>query len=341
MRRLSLLFAVLLASTAIAQRPPSPHKGPGPTASPLDPEAPPSEPVICGNGKVDYRPERICAPCIPGNSCACGWSKAPAEECDGHDFAGATCKTLGFDEGALRCDAHCKRDLAGCTRKPPPSPPAWLNKITRTGGPKGSELVAALNGNALLVTGTYGADLNVRVFDATTLFSNASVQRGTLPPPENYANMTLIDVFAAPLGDGFVIAVLRDAEPRTYLFRVTAAGKLEGPFAQVDARPIFLAGGKDRALLGTTQGFVVLGADGRPLGKPKPLFKLPTWGEAIHAHAAPMNDGWAVAIAVRKDAESTARVGIARVSSSGEARVAEVVFHAEETSDAILYRDDG
>lgn len=139
MLRLSVLFAVLLASAAIAQVPRR-----SPTAAPApEPGAPPAEPAICGNGKVDYRPERVCASCIPGGSCPCGWSQAPAEECDGHDFAGATCKTFGFDEGALGCDAHCKRDLGACTRKPPPPPPASLNKLFRTGGPKGSELVNA------------------------------------------------------------------------------------------------------------------------------------------------------------------------------------------------------
>lgn len=340
MVRLSVLLGVVLASTAIAQ----PRGAPSLTADPLpsaEPGAPPAEPVICGNGKVDSRPERVCASCIPGHACPCGWTTTPAEQCDGQDFAGATCNTFGFDEGELRCDAHCKRELSGCTRKPPPPPPAWLGKVIRTGGPKGSRLVAAVNGNVLLVAGTYGAELNARVFDARTLSSNAGVQTGHLPPPENYANVTLIDVFAALLADGFVIAVLRYTEPRTYLFRVTAAGKLEGPFAQVDARPIFLAGGKDRALLGTTEGFVLLGADGRPTGKVRPLFKLPTWGEAIHAHATAMNDGWVVAIAVRKGAESTARLGLARVTSKGEARVAEPSTVISDAYDPLALATDG
>lgn len=49
-------------------------------------------PAVCGNGTVDT-----------------------GEDCDGTDFAGATCTSLGFTGGTLACSATCQFDLTGCT----------------------------------------------------------------------------------------------------------------------------------------------------------------------------------------------------------------------------------
>ena len=46
----------------------------------------------CGNGKID-----------------------PGEECDGTDFGGATCQSLGLDAGMLACTASCHIVVSGCT----------------------------------------------------------------------------------------------------------------------------------------------------------------------------------------------------------------------------------
>lgn len=41
------------------------------------------------------------------------------EACDGQDFGGATCASLGFDGGALGCLSDCKFDLSACTSSVP------------------------------------------------------------------------------------------------------------------------------------------------------------------------------------------------------------------------------
>src|SRR3989339_334332 len=46
-------------------------------------------------------------------SCGNG-AKEVAEECDGSDFAGKTCITLGYQSGALVCSLDCRVSTAGC-----------------------------------------------------------------------------------------------------------------------------------------------------------------------------------------------------------------------------------
>ncbi|WP_438021347.1 DUF4215 domain-containing protein [Sorangium sp. So ce315] len=46
---------------------------------------------------------------------ACGNDIAELDEtCDGADLRGATCESLGFDGGELRCSAECTADTSGC-----------------------------------------------------------------------------------------------------------------------------------------------------------------------------------------------------------------------------------
>lgn len=48
----------------------------------------------------------------------CGDSAASAEEaCDGSDLKGATCLSLGFDEGSLSCTAECQFNTLACVKR--------------------------------------------------------------------------------------------------------------------------------------------------------------------------------------------------------------------------------
>jgi len=47
--------------------------------------------------------------------CGDGVINRPAETCDGSDFAGANCATLGFSSGFLQCTAECQIDAARCS----------------------------------------------------------------------------------------------------------------------------------------------------------------------------------------------------------------------------------
>src|SRR5688572_14123307 len=47
-------------------------------------------------------------------SCGDGVRDAAEEDCDGDDFGGVTCDTLGLPGGELICDATCTIDSTGC-----------------------------------------------------------------------------------------------------------------------------------------------------------------------------------------------------------------------------------
>lgn len=47
-------------------------------------------------------------------SCGDGEVDVVGEQCDGDDFDGASCATLGFAGGTLACDGSCRVDTAGC-----------------------------------------------------------------------------------------------------------------------------------------------------------------------------------------------------------------------------------
>lgn len=56
---------------------------------------------------------------------ACGNGiKEPGEACDGSEFGGATCQSLGHDAGTLTCTAACTLDVSGCVNDPPSAPTA-------------------------------------------------------------------------------------------------------------------------------------------------------------------------------------------------------------------------
>ncbi len=46
--------------------------------------------------------------------CGNGWID-PGEDCEGDNLGGASCASLGFTDGILRCDSDCRYDTSGCT----------------------------------------------------------------------------------------------------------------------------------------------------------------------------------------------------------------------------------
>ena len=73
---------------------------------------------LCGNGRVDTCPQ--CTPCRPPG----GGPSPPLdagvccttvnEECDGTALGAATCESLGYARGTLRCGRWCGYDTTGC-----------------------------------------------------------------------------------------------------------------------------------------------------------------------------------------------------------------------------------
>ncbi|MFV8752600.1 hypothetical protein ACNOYE_18795 [Nannocystaceae bacterium ST9] len=54
-------------------------------------------PLECGNGQIDE-----------------------GEDCDGAELAGASCTSLGWDQGALGCTASCSFEFSDCSNDPQP-----------------------------------------------------------------------------------------------------------------------------------------------------------------------------------------------------------------------------
>ncbi|MBI5518280.1 MAG: hypothetical protein HY909_31200 [Deltaproteobacteria bacterium] len=75
--------------------------------------------ALCGNGMIDTCSR--CAPCgggggedrpfLPDSGRCC---MTATESCDGMQLNGATCASLGFAGGSLRCGAWCGLDASGC-----------------------------------------------------------------------------------------------------------------------------------------------------------------------------------------------------------------------------------
>jgi hypothetical protein len=56
------------------------------------------------------------------------------EQCDGSDLRGATCISLGFAGGTLRCNTtNCRLDKSGCLTQPTPTPPVCEGQMCGNG----------------------------------------------------------------------------------------------------------------------------------------------------------------------------------------------------------------
>jgi hypothetical protein len=75
---------------------------------------------VCGDGRIDTRPEPSCPPCMPGGACQCVTVEVPVEACDGSALGSQTCVGLGFLGGPLKCTRTCQLDTSKCTRTSAP-----------------------------------------------------------------------------------------------------------------------------------------------------------------------------------------------------------------------------
>lgn len=81
-----------------------------------------------GNGCNEWGLKQNCEFGCEGVSCkgqACdGKKREGTEQCDGADLGGSTCKSLGYEEGALSCSASCTYQTSACCNSECPSPGA-------------------------------------------------------------------------------------------------------------------------------------------------------------------------------------------------------------------------
>lgn len=276
---------------------------------------PPPASARCGNGKVEIaRYELHPAPCMPGRGpCPAAWVPV-REQCDGSEFSSnVTCQSYGFDRGTLRCTKDCTVDPSSCVRDPPPE---WLKRLIPLGEPSGTSFAVALTGSTTAVASVFGDHLTGRTLQDALTRSGLSA---TVPVPLYRGdNHSLGDVLIAPIGKGFVIATYHVGDANTALYLLAPDRPFDKPAAWVKGHPVFLGGGEQVGLLGTKEGAVLVGADARPRGALRPLFKVAARGEVVHGAVASVTDGWVVAVGVRQGAERTARIDLGRVSWTGE-----------------------
>ncbi len=65
-------------------------------------------------------------------SCGNGFIDSSSESCDGSDFDGKTCQSLGFASGTLTCTSKCQRDTSTCEGSSSQTP---TPVVTATPGP--------------------------------------------------------------------------------------------------------------------------------------------------------------------------------------------------------------
>jgi hypothetical protein len=85
------------------------------------------------------------------------------EQCDGTDLRSATCATVGFGSGTLRCGADCRYDTSGCT------PPVVCGNGVKEDGEvcDGGDLGGATCQSLGFVSGTLACNANCQSFDTS------------------------------------------------------------------------------------------------------------------------------------------------------------------------------
>src|SRR6185312_15169835 len=324
-------------------------------------QAPATAADVCGNGKIGPRGyQQVCASCIPGRACPCGW-QPQMEECDQGDLGGMSCQTLGFVAGTLRCTSDCTLDKSDCQT----AARVHVTTSSTAGAPRGRDFALARNGDVLGIAATETGSVRFRMIDALTLQGRSG--ESIWAPPPNYpkdaigldrVNRAWMDPLwspvLAPAGATFLLAVEQSAYD-AYLVRTfrpaAGTGALGAPVATFPGRrPRFLVPGKGAALLGFEwKGLAVVRLDdqGAPIGQPVTLPVLP---RQLGQRAAALwtGDGWTIAASPEHWNERDARISIARVSANGavgahqelEARGVVGAISASRDGAIIYFSDD-
>lgn len=311
----------------------------------------------CGNGHIGARRyDQVCASCVPGGLCPCGWAPQ-MEECDGPDVGGQSCASLGFLRGTLRCTATCTLDKSDCQTT---AAKTGTDQETRLiDALQGRDFALAQNGAVLGAAASESGVVRFGVFNATTLAAGGMTKWA---PPANFppgaigmerVNNAWYDPLWSPavaaLGDGFVLAVEHAAYHGYAIltFRTARDGALGEPVARVAGRhPLFLVpgpAGSNEALLGfeTAHGVEVVRVDrdGKLHGEP---VALPASNHTLGNAAAAVLDGntWVVVTGPRESNDHDLRLRMARVDPQGAVRAA-VDLAARSASFTLAPTDGG
>src|SRR5258706_2024714 len=126
MRSLAPLFVAALALGLVATLAPCRHAhaqhrvGCDPVSFPQGASIPAGTDLACGDGQLRDYVSQCVATCGGGcgepTTCGAPVCTHAHEVCDGANLGGATCRSLGFGGGALRCGSGCDAfDTSGCS----------------------------------------------------------------------------------------------------------------------------------------------------------------------------------------------------------------------------------
>ncbi|MDB4930357.1 MAG: hypothetical protein JWM10_2841, partial [Myxococcaceae bacterium] len=253
-------------------------------------------PALCGNGRVDACPQ--CMPCSGGGG---GPGGSPPfrdagvcctdqpEECDGDALGGATCASLGYAGGDLRCGEWCGRDTRSCDA-------CAVSAHTRSciradvAGVAPTALALATSGDEIGVA--WASDDNHAVHFAR--YSRALVK---LSERDCLGVGDARGVALSAVEGGWIVAVGTEAGTRVVPLAADGSNRGAGSLFAGAVMPMLAARPAGGPLLVGTRGgvvtAVVLRADGTLASAAQALITEET--EAGYGSAVWVGDGWLVA----------------------------------------------
>jgi prepilin-type processing-associated H-X9-DG protein len=322
------------ASRQLPPAPPLPTSPPAPTPPAAPVPAPetrftpaeqgPGPSSTCGDGRIGVRTyERVCASCIPGRACPCGWAPSSVEECDGANLGGKDCESLGFVGGQLRCTASCTFDTSGCART------ARGVQTLSVPAPRGGANALFLDGSRLGVVSSEGSNLSFDLYDAAGL-APAGVSARWMTPviyPPNEIGLeramharrdTLGPVSGGPLGQGYLLAAYQYGDVQGTVTLLAQGRALTGPASTLTRfEPLFVASAAGATLIGLDRGGLEVGPVSPDGSVPTPRAIGPERRFGNAAVAAFDGAGWRIAGIAKASNDPEARLLLARLSPSG------------------------
>lgn len=264
--------------------------------------------TTCGNGVRDSCVR--CRPCGPGGGGPGrpdGGGPPPpwdagtccdevTETCDGTDLGGATCETLGYRGGGLRCDGACGRDTRACDACAPTEARGRCGRAP-VESLDAQSLALAVNGGRVALAWVEGsAHLGVAVLDQDLNVLRATTCAG-------YPGARLVAL--THTGAGFLLAVETLAGVHLQPLRSDGTLAPQGATIASASVPLLAPGPSGGALLvystferdGATVRAVRASAEGAVTRTQATVFRGAT--ETEYGSAAFTDDGWLVAMRVR------------------------------------------
>jgi hypothetical protein len=178
---------------------PSATVGTCPVAEPSSPEVCPG---TCGNGRRDTCQSR-------------------QEPCDGADLGGATCASIGYAGGTLRCLPGCGFDVSGCQAcEPGPAVAVCASHATAPPDTIAGLTLAASDGQLALAFISRGSGVHFLRLRADLSVDSETTCLGPARPES---------VSLAPTPGGWLLAVSTARPPAVYLIPLGQDGRLRAP----------------------------------------------------------------------------------------------------------------